>query len=1653
MEVLEVDGFMVPHRIVRVPGDGSCFFYSMSYLMYGTVSRSHEIRARVVQHVSSNWQRFEVYTMMPCGNIYRTLTEYQAHMSLYTTYATPCEIHAASEIYPYHLLVYRGGNVIMQPDEYIEGRPIFRLKCTGPMMSAHFEPLIPQHVVPPPLTVANLTPRASDSPAKPHDTSSPSMCLPELESSSDNSSMTSLTNEKKRRKKRRSRVNDRVKRQKNKEAVKKYTEKNPEVNRKAVKKYSEKNPEVNINAVKKYSEKNPEVNQNAVRKYNEKRPLIPWKTKSLSGFKYDSNTDYCNDKAVSIGHPHSECKWCHAKKWKEESPGLCCSSGKTILPPIEQPPDLLNSLLINNHPESQHFLTNIRKYNGCFQMTSFGAKVVNEGNFMPTFKIQGQVYHRIGSFLPSPEREPSFLQIYFVGNDEKEAEVRSNLFPAIKSWLLTQLQKIMHDHNQYIRDFKTAIENVPPGQDFKVVIHADRKPGIEHRGRYNAPVTSEVALVIVGQEFEKRDIILHSRDTKLVRISETHRAYDALQYPLMFCRGEDGYYINIPQRDPVSKAPLKKTVSASDFYSYRIMERQGQDNHIVMYRSLFNQFLVDMYAKIETERLNFLRHNQTKLRTENYVHLRDAMNKADGQVTEIGKMVVLPSTFTGGPRYMHERTQDAMTYVRHYGRPDLFITFTCNPKWTEIESSLHEGQKPQDRHDIIARVFHLKVKKIIHLLTKGSIFGPSRCYMYTIEWQKRGLPHVHILLWLQDRIMPANIDNVISAEIPDPELDPLLYDIIKSTMIHGPCGNRNSPCMVNGSCSKRYPRPLTKDTQTADDGYPQYRRRSPSDGGFTVEINRVEVNNQWVVPFNPVLSRTFMAHINVELCNSVKSIKYICKYVNKGSDQAAFGLENEWDEISKYEAGRYISSSEAAWRIFCFPIHERFPPVMHLSVHLENGQRVYFTTDNAPEKVQNPPKTTLLAFFDLCQTDAFARELLYSEVPAYYTWKNNEFCRRKQGKPVPGHPGVKQDQVLGRVYTVHPNNAECYYLRLLLHEVRGPTCFNDLKKVSGVVHPTFQSACRALGLLEDDAHWDRTMEEAAISDSPKKIRELFAVLLVFCQLANPLALWEKYKDSMAEDVKIQIMSDCQGIDIDSVMSVVHNKCLVLLEQVVFSMSNQSLQQFGLPSPPNEVNLATGNREYLKELSYDIVKLSESVNLNITKLNSEQSQVYTEVMKSIDSNSGQLFFLDAPGGTGKTFLINLLLACVRMNKNIAISVASSGIAATLLDGGKTAHSAFKLPLNLNHSETPLCNISKQSDTAYVLRQCKLIVWDEVTMAHKGGIEALNRTLQDIRGNKRLMGGMTVLLAGDFRQTLPVVPRGTRADEVKACLKSSYLWPKIQVLSLRVNMRVHLKGDQGAEEFAKLLLHIGDGNMRDVDGLVNIPSNLCTVVKDITSLNTKIYPNLNTSPIDNLTWLKERAILTAKNDTAANINNTLLQQLPAELVTYQSVDSVVELEDAVNYPVEFLHTLNPPGIPPHNLNLKVGAPIMLLRNLIPPKLCNGTRLQVKALHRNVIEATIFTGCGTGETVFLPRIPLIPSDYHFQFKRLQFPVKVCYAMTINKAQGQSLKLVGVDLRDHCFSHGQLYVACSRVSSSDSLVILQPDGKTKNIVYKEVL
>jgi hypothetical protein len=728
---------------------------------------------------------------------------------------------------------------------------------------------------------------------------------------------------------------------------------------------------------------------------------------------------------------------------------------------------------------------------------------------------------------------------------------------------------------------------------------------------------------------------------------------------------------------------------------------------------------------------------------------------------------------------MHEYTQDAMTYVRNHGRPDLFITFTCNPKWKEIQEELMEGQAPSDRHDLLARVFRQKLIKLVNIITKSHVFGPTRCWMYSIEWQKRGLPHAHMLIWLKNKIKADQIDSVISAELPDPERDPRLFEIIIKTMIHGPCGsiNPNSPCMENKKCTKRYPKQLLRDTETGDDGYPSYRRRSSEDGGIKAKIKmrinnsiqEIEIDNKWIVPYCPLLSRIFQAHINVEYCNSVKSIKYICKYVNKGSDQTVFGLGRDGapvDEISNYQLGRYISSNEAVWRILDFPIHERYPTVVHLAVHLENGQRIYFTEDNVHEKVNEPPRTTLTAFFLLCQKDDFAKTLLYCDVPKYYTWNASEkvFKRRVQGTAVLGYPDVREGDALGRVYTVHPNNFECFFLRLLLHVVRGPTSFEALRTVNGRICATFREACQLHGLLEDDQQWNATMSEAAAAQSPARLRNLFALILAVCGPSNPKQLCESYKESLTEDILRNARRQNPGMNLDYTPDM-FNQALIIIENKVLEMGGKELKKLELPTPQRNSGDRL-NSAMLRETSYDVKELDAYIKANEPLLVPDQRAAYNAILMQIENKTGGIIFLDAPGGTGKTFVINLLLAKIRHQSKIAIAVASSGIAATLLHGGRTAHSTLKLPFKFLENETHLCSITKGTGEAKVLQECELIVWDECTMAHRYALEALNHTLQDLRNNGKNMGGVVVLIAGDFRQTLPVIPKGTMADELKA-----------------------------------------------------------------------------------------------------------------------------------------------------------------------------------------------------------------------------------------------------------------------------------------------
>lgn len=1096
-----------------------------------------------------------------------------------------------------------------------------------------------------------------------------------------------------------------------------------------------------------------------------------------------------------------ECKHCKALKFKGEPEGLCCNSGKVVVPPIPTPPEPLHSLLFVHSRQSTDFLKNIMRYNAAFQMTSFVAdKRVFHGHFQPTFKVQGQVYHLLGSPLPLPGKPHNFLQLYFIEGDHPQQSRRQAIVEELDSQIVTDLQHMLHNNNDLVKQFKAAVNGISNTTEYRVSIAADHKPPGQHPRTWNAPTTREVAVIAVGQPTDPRDIVLKTYDDKLLRIAEDHKFYDALQYPLILWNGQPSYCRNILLVDPTSKMPLKtkgnkeKHVTASDFYAYLLMYRNDDSNVLLRFQKLLNQFLVDMWVKAETIQLRYLSTHQKELRADEYVNLKDAI-ASDRNVnpTDLGKNIILPSSHVNSPRYLHEYAQDAITYARVFHRSALFLTFTCNPSWHEIKAALLPHQQTQHRQDIVARVFRQKVRVFVDVLTKGNVFGQTSAFVYSIEWQKRGLPHCHLLLWLSDLVRPNHLDDIISAELPDRQIDPRLFDVILNNMVHGPCGaaNPHSPCMEKGKCTKKYPRSFVQETRIDSNSYPLYKRRAPEHGGITATIPmktknvkgsettvHFEIDNRWVVPYSPILSNMFNAHINVEFCSSERAIKYICKYMTKGIDFAAFNLidtstPHPRDEIKTYAAGRYVDSNMAAWRLFKFPLHERHPAVSRLHVHLENGQRVYFRPSTFQQRVTNPPNSSLTAFFNLCTEDPFATTLLYSEVPQYYTWNNTSklWQRRKQGEPVPGWDNIYKGRAVSRIYTVHVRQFECFCLRLLLLHTRGPTSFATLRTVENTEHPTYQEACRALGLLMDDNHWDAAMEEATIYRRPSHIRHLFSILLSMCGLSDPTTLWNKYKDPMSEDYLFKHRRQHPDRQFDD---YIYNDSLIDIEDLVMGMCGKQVKDFGLTSPARDI---AHNTLVEKELAYNHPHLETFVSSNYPLLNDDQKRVFNFVNAKLDANEPAFIFVQAAGGTGKSHLLNLILAHVRSKGDIALAVASSGIAGTVLTGGRTAHSVLQLPLDLQREEMPTCNITKQSARGQLLRQCKLLVWDEATMSHKRAFEAMDRCLRDIRNDTRIMGGLVVVLAGDFRQTLPVIPKGTLVDEFDACLKSSDLWDTI------------------------------------------------------------------------------------------------------------------------------------------------------------------------------------------------------------------------------------------------------------------------------------
>ena len=334
-----------------------------------------------------------------------------------------------------------------------------------------------------------------------------------------------------------------------------------------------------------------------------------------------------------------------------------------------------------------------------------------------------------------------------------------------------------------------------------------------------------------------------------------------------------------------------------------------------------------------------------------------------------------------------------------------------------------------------------------------------------------------------------------------------------------------------------------------------------------------------------------------------------------------------------------------------------------------------------------------------------------------------------------------------------------------------------------------------------------------------------------------------------------------------------------------------------------------------------------------------------------------------------------------------------------------------------------------------------------MQHRHCFEAVDRALRDIRQEDSLFGGIPVILGGDFAQIPPVIRNGDRPEIVNASIRQSFIWNYIQTIHLRINMRV--RGNSVDAIHFKDWLYRMTYSPEYQNTTIGLPNYIHTTTS-LDSLISQVYPeDLLANTANRSQELYKSAILATRNITVDEINEKILEAMPGISLRLVSADSVEESDDddeVFQLTPEYLQTLTPNGFPPARLTLKVGCIVMLLRNLNPTVgLCNGTRLMILEIGSYVLKVLVLKNISDAaeHIEFIPRITLLTleGEYPFILRRTQFPVKLSFAMTINKSQGQSLENVGIDLRHSAFTHGQLYVALSRSSNVHNIYVLQPE------------
>lgn len=1043
----------------------------------------------------------------------------------------------------------------------------------------------------------------------------------------------------------------------------------------------------------------------------------------------------------------------------------------------------------------------------------------------------------------------------------------------------------------------------------------------------------------------------------------------------------------------------------------------------------------------------------------------------------------------GSARHRKKLALEALAVVAEKDKPHLFITMTANPLWSEITELLLPGETAFSNMLVTCRVFKAKLAALLANLKNGHYFGGKSAYIiHVIEFQHRGLPHAHIVCRIsngpnhleEDKCIEW-IDRFISAKMPvldenSTDEDSDYYDFVTSQMCHRHFRGVNGCLDGDNNCSKGYHvKPVIPNTFLDEKKYPVYAKPSQDD--------------LLVVPHNRQLLLDFKCHINVEFAASTYAIIYLFKYLLKGNKKIQMDLNNvgdvhEGDEITLHLRGRMMSSMQATWQVLGYPVYPASDPSVTTIftksemdlVELSRTRKlcdlsVYF---NRPAALNNIKYIHFYKYFDYTYTQPGRPQ---THVPLSLepgADADNELqCEQLT---LPTSMNITKAVYLKRISNENPkivrlngvplDSGEPFFFRLLLKNIPMRKHL-DGKFIDNTRFRTYQEACLARGILTHGGEGRLAFEEAiAEYASPAELRSFFVMLTL--QGFPTIGIHSDYFNNLTEDF-FPARQRTQLLRID----LMHR----------FLKENKNMENYGFQLPLEYCTLVEQEVQLIEDNHATSLEILN--HLHATQPNTEEMDpVYQLITDAVDNQRGtdevKYFIIDSTGGSGKTTFAKKVYHYVHTKRKIVLGAAATGLAAQVYGSldFETVHSLFSVPIIENDEEYDnieevQCNTEKNKQKVELIKRSSVIIIDEAFSLDKLVYISIDNSYQKLQGK-------IVLLLMDRGQTGPIVKFGSREEMFDHTILKLPFWNISPKFSFTVNLRLLALGAQNQQdphylrqmEYANSLTLIRTNGPFPAGGQVNeFYHNEVTGEKKLFIIGMQfftcvdralafLYPEGFSTPD-----LDKRAILATTNEVCDEWNSIIQKMNPNPERILLSANELEDVDDPHQYLQGILNRdslsyYEKNGVPLHELKLKQGDICFLLRTVSKKDhLSRNTRVRIVKISTYKIQ--VQTLDESPKLHHISRIRFrITHLSGYTLIRTQFPFGLAYAMTKNKAQGQSLQWMLNDIRNDAFSSGQEFVADSRPTDIDHAALFADEDQVDsgrvlftNVVYPELL